>query len=178
VTDTQESLWLQVVHASPGRLRLRVSREAVASGALEAAARSLATMSGIQAARLNRLASSLVIHYDPAALDEHGLLTALAVAGLPLANLEPSEAAYVPGSMVGHSIQDAFQTADERVGHATSGQLDLRTLVPLGFAALVLREILAGRVTAPPWYNLAWWAFDSFYKLHLPRLSEEPPEKE
>jgi hypothetical protein len=41
-------------------------------------------------------------------------------------------------------------------------------LVPVGLATLSLRELLrtGWEIEAAPWYVLAWYAFDSFIKLH------------
>jgi manganese/zinc-transporting P-type ATPase C len=77
--------WLRsvaVVHCLPGRIRLRYRRhpEAPAHGAaLEAA---VCLLDGVESARVNHRARSLVIHFDPALTD--GDTVAAAVAGLGL----------------------------------------------------------------------------------------------
>ncbi len=169
-------LTYQVVHASPGRLRLRVPRAALENGALREAERALSGLGGVQQVRANPLASSLVVLYDRAAVDADAVLAALARAGLRLAESSPVEVTFLEGgSALGRSVQDFFGGFDERVARLTGGTADLRTLVPLGLAALAVREIMAGRVAAAPWYTLAWWAFDAFYKLHTQRVEVHRP---
>ena len=63
-----------------------------------------------------------------------------------------------------------------RVGSATGFVFDLRTLLPIGLGVLALREILAGRLHAAPWYTPVWWTFDSYLKLR-PTHGAIPPQK-
>jgi heavy metal translocating P-type ATPase len=71
---------LQLIHALPGRLRLRLRGPLCKAepAALVAAAMAVA---GVRQARVNRRAGSLVVVYDRAALDPQGLIGALS-AGL------------------------------------------------------------------------------------------------
>jgi hypothetical protein len=148
-----------------------VPRAALENGALREAEQALTGLSGVQQVRPNPLASSLVVLYDRARVDAPAVLAALARAGLRLAEPSPVEVSVLEdGSALGRSVQDFFGNFDERVARLTGGTADLRTLVPLGLAALAVREIMAGRVAAAPWYTLAWWAFDAFYKLHTQRV--------
>jgi hypothetical protein len=50
----------------------------------------------------------------------------------------------------------------------TDGWVDLRMLVPLGFGAIALRQLLVKGIhpDAIPWYVMAWYAFDTFYKFN------------
>ena len=46
---------------------------------------------------------------------------------------------------------------------STDGRLDLGAVTGLGFLAVGAAEIASARtVPAPPWFNLAWWAFRTF----------------
>lgn len=62
----------------------------------------------------------------------------------------------------------AIASLNEQIGQMTNGVADLRLLLPLGFGALALRQILnkGFELEEIPWYTLAWYAFDSFVKLH------------
>jgi hypothetical protein len=50
----------------------------------------------------------------------------------------------------------------------TNGWVDLKMLVSLGFGAIALRQLLVKgfHPDAIPWYVLAWYAFDTFYKFN------------
>ncbi|AFZ45153.1 hypothetical protein PCC7418_3030 [Halothece sp. PCC 7418] len=66
---------------------------------------------------------------------------------------------------------------DTSLRKATQGTIDARSLLSILFAALALRQlILKGfQFDDVPWYVLAWYAFDSFIKLHdhQPLMSKE-----
>lgn len=57
----------------------------------------------------------------------------------------------------------------------TDGWLDLPTLAAAGLGLIALRQLfLKGvQLNTLPWYVLAWYAFDSFIKLHPP----PPPQR-
>jgi hypothetical protein len=65
-------------------------------------------------------------------------------------------------------FMSAMSDLDERVRWLTDGAADLRLLVPLGFGAFALRQLLDKGLELDeiPWYTFAWYAFDSFIKLH------------
>jgi hypothetical protein len=179
LVEEHDARVVQVVHDSPGRLRLRVVRAALEDGTWSRAERALTGLAGVQQVRSNALASSLVVHYDDGVVGVSVLLDALARAGLTVVNssLPPAPPPAGGRSRVARSIESFFGSADGEVTRLTNGTADLRTLVPLGLGALALREILAGRVGAAPWYTLAWWAFDSFLKLQEPRAPQRPPAR-
>jgi hypothetical protein len=56
----------------------------------------------------------------------------------------------------------------------TGGWVDLPTLVAGSLGLIALRQLLTKGVQldALPWYVLAWYAFDSFIKLHPPSVSQ------
>jgi len=62
----------------------------------------------------------------------------------------------------------------------TNGVADLRLLLPLGFGALALRQVLdkGFELEEIPWYTLAWYAFDSFVKLHNSGKLQQPSEEQ
>ena len=57
--------------------------------------------------------------------------------------------------------------ANELVARRTHGT-DLRTLVPVGLGMLALRQFVRGeqRLSGAPWYVLAWYATETFWKFH------------
>ena len=168
----------RIVHNTPGRLRLRLPRQALAD---EGAAlqQVLASTAGVQMARVTQGASSLLVLYDPATVSVPALSEVLHAAGVHVApqaeDTEQSAAPHPAGehSLVSQLIGFFTARADARVGTATHGWLNLRTVVPMAFGVMALREILSGRLGAAPWYTLLWWMFDSYLKLHPPPA--EPP---
>lgn len=172
MTAEGAELRVRIVHASPGRLRLRVGREAVNGGALGRAERALAEVRGVEAIQRSPVTGSVLLRYTPGTVDLPDVLTAIEKAGVEIIVEDtPSgdgEKSSGERPTLGDTISGFFQRADARVADATHGRADLKTLVPVGLGALAVRELLAGRAIAAPWYVLAWYAFDSFTKLRRP----------
>jgi hypothetical protein len=157
-----------VVHASPGRVRLRVDRSSTDLTALTTVAQRLTAQNGTYDLGLNEATRSLLIRYDPAIRDLPSVLEAISASGVQILTADTStssESAQQPNTLA-EAVETTTGRLNEWVGHRTNGAADLRTLVPAGFALLALREVLSGRAGAAPWYALAWYAFDSFWKLH------------
>jgi hypothetical protein len=105
------------------------------------------------------------------------------------AQIEPTEAPLrsefkdrVPSkpSALAGEISDWVTDVNAQVAWLSNGYVDLRLLMPLGFSALALRQLCEKGLELDqiPWYNLAWYAFDSFKKLNVddrPVYSSEAP---
>lgn len=163
-----------VLHASPGRVRLRVQREDLESAALAQAERALVGLTGVRGVRKNPLTRSVLITFDAQAVEFEDLITAIAGAGVVI---EPifEEPSVRPARPIDHLIIDLSRRVDERVRQGTGGSLDARTLLPIGLAALAARELLTTGLSAAPWYVLLWYSFDSFMKLRKPEASPNLP---
>jgi hypothetical protein len=76
-------------------------------------------------------------------------------------------------SQIAVQLRNAVSQCDEQIGWLTNSMADLRVLVPLGFGAFALRQLIVEgpQLDKIPWYNMAWYAFDSFLKLN--ELEEE-----
>jgi hypothetical protein len=170
--DGARPVEVQVVHASPGRVRLRLSDAALSDPHVRGAEGLLASMPGIGQVRVNPWARSVTITYDPEAVDPAALFAAAEAAGVRVtAPSSPNGHGPSPpgdGTELGDRISSVFGRADRRVVAATGGIADLRTLVPVGLSALAAREILSGRAGAAPWYVLVWYAFEIFTKPRRP----------
>lgn len=166
---TRTTLAVRVAHASPGRWRLRVSRADLESGVAAEASAALDSQAHVFSARINDSARCIIVHYDERHTSTQTLMGALGDSGIVLRLESGSVAAQPAGAPpLSRWLSRGAQQADERVFSASSGATDLRTLLPVSLAALAVREILAGRGTAVPWYALAWYAFESFVKLRRP----------
>ncbi len=160
-----------VVHASPGRVRIRVAQATLDSEAFHLTREALMGLPGVRGVRTNPLARSLVVTYDPQALAFPDLLALAARAGVTISGQEGATEGK-PGNL-NEAVTTVFDRADRRMAELTRGSADLRTLVPLSLGVLAAREVMAGRLAAAPWYVLAWYAFDSFVKLRKPDASGE-----
>jgi len=177
-TAEGQSLSVQVVHASPGRIRVKVPRSAVDSAALRDAERALSAQPGVQQVRVNPTAASVVVNYDPEVASLPALFAAIARAGVTIEPVDARKEGHrsTDGLYLGKPVVKVAGAANKGVASLTGGALDLRVLVPVGLGALALREILSGRLGAAPWYTLLWWTFDSFLKLRRPDVPREYTE--
>lgn len=173
-----EAVVAHVMHASPGRLRVRVDRAGLASPALGDAERALAEMRGVLEVRRNPSARSITVRYDPKTASLPAMLAAVSRAGVTVEAPSPSAASAAPypgPTDASVAVATTVGRADRWIAEQTGGKADLRTLVPLGLAILAAREVIGGRAVAVPWYALAWYAFDSFQKFQGPDHRSQGP---
>ena len=159
-----EQVTVRVVHASPGRLRVKVERRAWQSAALQRAEKNLAAVTGVLDVHRNPAALSILVQYDTGTASLPAMFAAVASAGVVIARPDATTNTTDRQTALTTEVTGLTAQADQWVAKRTGHRADLRTLVPIGFAALALREVVAGRRTAVPWYALAWYAFDIFYK--------------
>ena len=165
---------IHLVHSSPGRTRLRLPwlRSAPAEGA--PLADTLAALNGMLEAAVRPRTGSVLCQYDPDLLDPERIIAAVrrhtrvALVVRP-GEESPAEAvAYereflAEESSFSRALTKSFKGIDRDVLVATDGRLDLGTLTGLGFLGVGAAEILVtSKLPAPPWFNLAWWAFRTF----------------
>lgn len=120
----------------------------------------------IQGVEANPITGSILVHHEHGALSEFRailkdlgvLLMSGTTIDLPAGNHEAA----------GANLVNAIDDLSSRWRLSSWGLLDFRLLVPLGFAALSLRQLLRYglQVEAAPWYVMAYLAIDSFLKLH------------
>jgi hypothetical protein len=160
---------LDVVHASPGRIRLREHpepRQPGLNGTFAAARNVLEQIDSVEAVRPVPLAHSFVVEFDPEAETVEHVLSSIKEAGVQLET--PAGLASPSGdrpSSVGDAIAQWGTFADQRLSQVSGRTLDARTVMPLAFVALAARAYIKGPREGPPWHTLAWYAFDSFTKL-------------
>lgn len=162
----------RIVHRVPGRLRVRFARSSVSPDALSRMRATVMQVKGVDRCEANRRTACLLVHFDQAAFDARRF--ARAVGGLA-EDTSPGGAAIVAiadgrdegPSRLARVINVRLRLLDRRLRHATGDRVDLRTIVPIGFAGLALREIVvnSARLPAIPWYVLLWYAFDSYLRL-------------
>jgi hypothetical protein len=166
---------VRVIHAIPGRVRLRV-RELKDNPALaEALEARLAEVPAIRSVEANPVTASVLVLYrvehiatpDSLRMLSEALtpmfpgldVTSLQAAGVPESN--GSSHAPLPSGIAG-----LLGSVNTGVRRATGG-VDLKLLVPLALFALGIRSLLVSdRLAFPVWYDFFWFAFGTFLALN------------
>jgi len=165
---------LKVVHALPGRVRLRVDKVKGNPALARQAQKKLAKVPGIRQVEAQPGTGSLLIHYD---MDQLCSMASLEILSLTLGELFPEievltltawlvSLAENPGAGTGPAIgavlTGSLQAANTQLAKLTGG-LDLKLLVPLVLIFFGLRGLwTAEKVTFPYWYEYLWAGLGSF----------------
>ena len=158
------------VHHVPGRLRLRLDRRELAPETLRQVEQKISAIDGVESCTASPRTGSLLVRYDPKRVDPSRVLGVLAVAGSaddgPAADDQPD--AQHPHSKLARRLDGAYGALDRRVRRLTGHHLDLKMLMPIGFAAVAVRQIIvsSGNLMPIPWYVLLWYAYDSYTRAH------------
>jgi hypothetical protein len=164
---------LRVVHACPGRVRLRAAKlKGAAAFARQAAAR-LRQVPGIREVEANAVTGSLLIYYNLPELTTPAAMLALSEATKELfPEIEPQtllqglECLTAPPPPTTGWLTGSLAAVNAQVAALTGG-LDLKLLVPLFFLGLGIRSLLsAEKIHAPSWYDYLWFGFSSFMMLN------------
>jgi hypothetical protein len=161
----------RVAHAVPGRVRIKLDPRALAEERGAHLQRALLALPDVEEIRMTPRTGSVVVVYDPDALDTRGLIARVRKARLldidpPVDDLYGVQ--QVPLSETARGIRRTFSGVNAQLSEITAGRWDLRSVVPFALGALALRQLVAnpGIIGTAPWYVLAWYAFDSFWKLN------------
>ena len=158
-----------VTHCVVGRLRVRVSgTPSERNRALAAAQRQLGSRAAVST---DSRTGSALFTYDPHELDSEALIGLLREADPAFGDLEPPllpEVIARPASAAALGVYQRFDQANRSVFSATQGRIDLRMLFPVALAGLAVRQLFREGLglRSAPWYVLAYYAFDSYVKLH------------
>lgn len=152
----------RVVSFTPGRIRLRVSQKHRQPGQMKRIAEALKANPQINHVRTNVQNGSITIEHDGKNSGLNNVFATLRDLGIIFCDLTDGK------SDAAADLTNAVSDLNKRVGQATNGVVDLRFLFPLGLGTLAVRQLLAKGLQFEiiPWYVLAWYAFDSFIKLH------------
>jgi len=158
---------LALTHHHPGRLRVRAdvfrsnddARPALASRVLDA----LDAEPGITSASHNVRTGSILVEYHPGLAHPEAILSRIAAA----ASLEMPSDISPRGREPALVAIDAARGINELVQELTGHRTDLRSLVPVGMAALAAYSFAVQKDTRlPRWDNLLYWAYSIFSQLH------------
>ena len=154
-------------HWMPGRARLRVPKPRSPRRVRRVAGRA-GRMRRVEQVTANAATGSLLLTFspdDPIDL----LIDDMRIAGLDIISPPPPKWPTLQTQSTGAAIvRQVMGMANAKLHIATRGRVDLRLVVPAFYVLLAARNFRsrAGRLRNAPWYQLAWWAFDSFFKLH------------
>jgi hypothetical protein len=167
---------IQVVHALPGRVRLKVAGVKGNPGLAGKVRKKLAAVPGIRQVEANPVTGNVLIHYDHAAIQTAEALEPLAailgefcpeVEALSLlGQLASLTENLSSGANPGGGLITGMKALNAEVGRITGG-LDLKLLAPLTLFFFGVRSLLAaGKTTVPAWHDYFWFAFSSLVMLN------------
>jgi hypothetical protein len=168
---------LRVISVTPGRVRVRVTRDYREPEILAEIASALTSfVSEIERVKTNPTTGSLTIYYDPGTGDLVNTFVMLQELGI-IVNEQPPKAATADRTVIASSITGFLRGWNQRVNELTEGTIDLKSLIPFLLGSWALRQFIKGdaRMRIVPWYALAWYAFDTFMKLNKSQ-TVRPPE--
>lgn len=167
-------IYASLVSQVPGRVRLRVAHPHRYHQEIQEVAKALKESLEMYRVRANVESGSITIFYSKEYSSFEDVCAKLRELGTILREC-PQEKSYRSSekSQAALGIASAVMGINQRVQQVTDGKVDLRFLLPLGFGTLAVRQLLSKGLLLEeiPWYVLAWYAFDSFIKLHA---STEP----
>lgn len=156
-----------IQHAIPGRLRLRLPREAD----LDRVTGDLTARTGVLKVSASPVTGSVLIHFDPAQVQVESLAEVAAARSL---RLEPAASGPQPGT-VAEAVVDATGALDTRIKQATRGAVGLGALLPLGLLGWAASELARGRARPLPWTSAIWYAHSIFRDYNREAAREIPP---
>jgi Heavy metal associated domain 2 len=167
---------LRLVSHFPGRLRVRAEVFRVMPEVADEVAARLREEPAVSGAETSSLTGSLLVLYDPGALQLPRLVQLIVRTGR-LGGLEVDDSHdWRQREPPGERVRLALEKLNLRIRDATGGRLDGRAAVPgallVGGLALLLRAPIV-----PNWWDLTFWAYSTFHNMnpHPPRRSSPEP---
>ncbi|CEJ44600.1 HMA2 domain-containing protein [Umezakia ovalisporum] len=160
---TPRPISAKIISSTPGRLRLRISPPHRYPEEMKRIANVLETQTHIRQVKTSINSGSITIHHDVQHVSLENVLSTLLDLGFNFADITEGS------SEAAEDVKKAIINLNKRLEQATSGEVDLRFLFPLGLSMLAVRQVMLRgfQLQIIPWYVLAWYAFDSFMKLNI-----------
>jgi hypothetical protein len=161
---------LRLVHHHPGRLRVRALAFVgmlETHPALRAAHRAAMTTPGCRRFSHCSATGSIVIEYQPGALDADELLVRIAqqagLRGVIDDKLDKTHRLELVNVVI-----DAMKGANKLTHEVSGGRVDLRELLPAGLAIVSLLSFVANKdgKRMPRWDSALWWCQSLFMEWH------------
>lgn len=163
---------LALIHHHPGRLRVRA--ESFRDGeAVERVRAALDMEPGISAVSHNLKTGSLLVEYQPGHTHAEAILTCIAATtGLDM----PADDDRPRGKQPALVAIDAARELNDMVHEVTGYRADLRSIVPVGMAALAAYSFAVhSDARLPRWDNLLYWSYNIFSQLHRREIEGASP---
>ncbi len=175
----------KIVHAIPGRIRLKVAQVRDNPVLAVQIQKSLASIAGVQKVETSVRTGSVLILYDAVALSSpegfHASVEPLAALfpGLTLPDFDAWQS-FTNGAAgatalppIAGAIRSFFGNLNAGVEQATAGGIDLKVLAPLLLLGLGIRSLLTSeKLVSPTWYDFLWFALGTYFMLN-PKPGEE-----
>lgn len=160
--NSSKPISTKVISSTPGRLRLRVAQMHCQSKDMHRIASVLNANPQVDRVSTNLHSGSITIYHDGKNGSLNNVVATLRDLGVIFADITEGN------TEAAAKVTNAFVDLNQRVRTATNGAVDIRFLFPLGLSTLAVRQLLSKglQFETIPWYVLAWYAFDSFIKLH------------
>ncbi|MDQ2733100.1 MAG: heavy-metal-associated domain-containing protein, partial [Armatimonadota bacterium] len=160
---------LRVVHALPGRMRLKLETHIEDPAELFVWETMLKEAPGVQEVTVNPATRSLLVQYDPEMehVFHHLGVRRLSGEWVPVQPEGPETIHKTPPTPTAKAIARGFWMMDRRLFNASGGKLDLKLAVPGALLGFGLFELLTGaELAAVTFPTLAWYAYNFFIHLH------------
>jgi Heavy metal associated domain 2 len=161
VKSLNNTITTKIISDTPGRLRLRVAQKHREPEQMQPLVNALQEHSNINQVRINLDQGSITINHEGEDSWKNVMAT-LKDLGIIFGDIVEVHTDAAIG------VSNAVIDLNKQVKQATEGQLDIRILFPFGLGCLAIRQLIIKGLQFDiiPWYVLAWYAFDSFIKLH------------
>jgi hypothetical protein len=174
VTDGHPGDRLRLVSHFPGRLRVRADSFRTSPEVVEEVEARLREEPAIISTQASKLTGSLLVLYNPAALQLPKLVQLIVLAG-GLSGLEFDAANdWADRPPAGERIRSAIGSFNEAVREVTGGKMDGRVAVPAALLAGGL-TMLFRRPLLPNWFDLTFWAYTTFNNMNPAKAPKREP---
>ena len=159
---------LALIHHHPGRLRVRAecfrgSDAPSGASVIDRVRAALDMEPGITTVSHNLSTGSLLVEYQPGHAHAEAILMRIAAAaGLDLPPDDDRRRGKAPAIVA----IDAARELNDLVHEVTGYRADLRSIVPVGLAALAVYSFASRGDRLPRWDNLLYWSYNIFSQLH------------
>lgn len=171
-----------VVHALPGRVRLRVPLLHDHAALAEAIAAAAAALAGVERVEVRAYTGSVLCSYDPARASEEAILRAVKQAAAsggaapdPATERRRLSRIARRGPGVTQAAAALFKGVDADLLRATDGRLDLADATALGLLAIAGAKVVTSRtLPLPSWFDLLWYAYNVFSREERSAIARIP----
>jgi hypothetical protein len=171
---------VEVVHTLPRRVHLRARCLRHQRAACQRIADQLATYQDYDHVGIRPVTGSVVIQRESGGLDatkeaeklESLLAHEVDDAGRPIARLVVAKEVFVT-TRLAEAVVHAMREINSDFRAALQGEADLGTLGPLALVVVGVAHVSwSGRLPAPPWSSLAWYALRTFVSFNYEAMHE------